>query len=63
MFGKCLMVDFEMTQKMVKIGHMHYQLEAQTSIKKSLSSFNDKKWIRNCGAEFKTCSLGHKGLQ
>ena len=43
MFKKCLMENFEMTHKMVKIGHQHHKLQTQTSMKKSLSPLNDKK--------------------
>ena len=62
MFKHCLMENFEMTHKMVKIGHTQ-QLEIQTSMKKSLCPFNDKKRIEKYGEEFKTYSFGLKKLK
>merc|ERR1711954_333636 len=44
-YKTCLMNDEQMYHRMVKIGHTHHQLETQDTLKKSLSPFNDKKWI------------------
>ena len=61
-YKKCLMEDIEMRHQMVRIGHTNHQLETQTSMKKSLSPFNDKKWIIKDGHDFKTHSFGHKDI-
>ena len=63
MFKDCLMNYTEMSPQMVKIGHKNHQLETQTTMKKSLSPFNDKKWIHKCGEDFKTYSFGNKNIE
>ena len=52
----------EYYHKDVKIGHEKHQLETQHFIKKSLSPFNDKKWIQKSGNEFISYSFGHKAI-
>ena len=47
---------------MMRIGHTHHQLESIETLKKSLSPYNDKKWINKNGGEFKTYSFGHKNI-
>ena len=61
-FRKCLMEDIEMRHPMTRIGHTHHQLQTISSIKKTLSPFNDKKWIEKEGNDFKTHSFGHKDI-
>ena len=56
------MNDEQMYHRMVKIGHTHHQLETQDTLKKSLSPFNDKKWIQKNGSDFITHSFGHKKI-
>ena len=34
---------------MVRIGHTHHQLQTIEALKKSLSPYNDKKWIQKKG--------------
>ena len=58
-YRNCLMNNEQMSHKMVKIGHTHHQLETQDILKKSLSPFNDKKWIQKNGSHFTTHSFGH----
>ena len=58
-YRNCLMNNEQMSHKMVKIGHTHHQLETQVILKKSLSPFNDKKWIQKNGSHFTTHSFGH----
>lgn len=48
--------------KDVKIGHTNHQLETQHFIKKSLSPYNDKKWIQKNGNNFTSYSFGHKAI-
>merc|ERR1711954_139468 len=50
-YKTCLMNDEQMYHRMVKIGHTHHQLETQDILKKSLSPFNDKKWIQKNGSD------------
>ena len=42
-YSKCIMNNDQMYHKMVNITHNHHQLETSTTLKKSLSQFNDKK--------------------
>ena len=56
---RCLIDDEEMYHNMVRIGHTHHQLETIEALKKSLSPYNDKKWIKKNGNVFKIYSLGH----
>ena len=51
-----------MNHKMVNIVHDHHQLETSCTLKKSLSPFNDKKWIDKNETEFTTYSFGHKDI-
>ena len=44
---------------MVRIAHKHHQLETEEKLKKSLSPYNDKRWIKKNGEEFETYSFGH----
>ena len=46
----------------VNITHEHHQLENSTTLKKSLSPFNDIKRIEKNGDEFKTYSFVHKDI-
>ena len=62
-YKTCLMNDDQMYHRMVKIGHTHHQLETQVILKKSLSPFNDKKWIQKNGSDFITHSFGHKNIK
>ena len=48
-----------MYHSMMRIGHTHHQLETVETLKKSLSPYNDKKWIQKNGDEFETYSFGH----
>merc|ERR1711954_300558 len=57
-----LMNDEQIYHKMVKIGHNHHQLETQDTLKKSLSPFNDKKWIHKNRSDFITRSFGHNKI-
>ena len=61
-YRNCLMNNEQMSHKMVKIGHTHHQLETQVILKKSLSPFNDKKWIQKNGNNFTSYSFGHKAI-
>ena len=61
-YKTCLMNDEQMYHRMVKIGHTHHQLETQDTLKKSLSPFNDKKWIQKNGSDFITRSFGHNKI-
>ena len=63
LFKQCLMEGEEVSHEMVKIGHKNHQLQTQTMMKKSLSPFNDKKWIHKHGQEFKTYSFGNKNIE
>ena len=58
-YKNCLMNNEQMYHSMVKIGHTHHTLETQDILKKSLSPFNDKKWIQKNGSSFITHSFGH----
>ena len=51
-----------MYHETVNIAHYHHQLETSTTLKKSLSPFNDKKWIDKKGSDFITYSFGHKDI-
>ena len=51
-----------MYHKMVNITHDKHTLETSTKLKKSLSPFNDKKWINKDVEEFTTYSFGHKDI-
>ena len=48
-----------MYHNMVSIGHTHYQLQTIEALKKSLSPYNDKKWIQKNGDVFTPCSFGY----
>ena len=61
-YRKCIMNNDQMYHKMVNIAHNHHQLETSTTLKKSLSPFNDKKWIDKKGSEFTSYSFGHKDI-
>ena len=52
----------EFFHKDIKIGHTNHVLETQHFIKKSLSPFNDKKWIQRNGSHFTTHSFGYNGI-
>ena len=51
-----------MRHQMTRIGHTHHQLQTISSIKKTLSPFNDKKWIDKDGNDFNTHSFGHRDI-
>ena len=51
-----------MYHKMVNITHNHHVLETSNKLKKSLSQFNDKKWINKNETEFTTYSFGNKDI-
>ena len=61
-YRNCLMNNDQMYHKMVNITHDKHTLETSTKLKKSLSPFNDKKWINKDGEEFTTYSFGHKDI-
>merc|ERR1711954_208221 len=61
-YKTCLMYDEQVYHKMVKIRHAQHQLEPQNTLKKSLSPFNDKKWIQKNGSDFITCGFGHNKI-
>ena len=61
-YRNCLMNNEQMYHKMVNIAHDHHQLETSSTLKKSLSPFNDKKWIDKNETEFTTYSFGHKDI-
>ena len=61
-YKRCLIDDEEMYHNMVQIGHTHHQLETQDTLKKSLSPYNDKKWIQKNGDVFTTYSFGHNKI-
>ena len=58
-YKRCLIDDELMYHSMMRIGHTHHQLETVETLKKSLSPYNDKKWIQKNGDEFETYSFGH----
>ena len=58
-YKRCLIEDKIMYHKMVRIAHKHHQLETEEKFKKSLSPYNDKRWIKKNGEEFETYSFGH----
>ena len=58
-YRDCLMNSEEMKHASVNIQHVHHQLETKSSIKKSLSPFNDKKYIKKDGEVFTGYSFGH----
>ena len=62
-YKACLMDSVEMNNDMIKIGHQHHQLQTQQTRKKSLSPFNDKKWISKDGSTFTTYSFGHYRIE
>ena len=47
----------------VKIEHTKHQLETKKIVKKSLSPYNDKKWIEKDGENFITYSFGNKNIK
>ena len=61
-YRNCLMNNEQMYHETVNIAHDHHQLETSTTLKKSLSPFNDKKWIDKKGSEFTLYSFGHKDI-
>ena len=61
-YKRCLIEDEVMYHSMMRIGHTHHQLESIETLKKSLSPYNDKKWINKNGGEFKTYSFGDKNI-
>merc|ERR1711954_67490 len=61
-YKACLMNDEQLYHRMVKILHTHHQLKTQDILKKSLSPFNDKKWIQKKGSDFITRSFGHNKI-
>ena len=62
-YKECLMNGNEMFHPDMKIQHKNHQLETSNSIKKSLSPYNDKKWIKKEDSSFITYSFGHKKLK
>ena len=52
----------EFFHKDVKIDHEKHQLVHKHFIKKSLSPYNDKKWIQKTGNDFISYSFGHKAI-
>ena len=52
----------EFFHKDVKIDHEKHQLVHKHFIKKSLSPYNDKKWIQKTGNDFTSYSFGHKAI-
>ena len=57
------MNDEEMHHTSVNIQHCHHMLETKTSLKKTLSPMNDKKYIEKNGEVFTTYSFGHKDIK
>ena len=45
-YKECLMDGIEMFHPDMKIQHKNHQLETSNNMKKSLSPYNDKKWIK-----------------
>ena len=63
-YKECLMNDIEMFHPDMKIQHKNHQLETSNNMKKSLSPYNDKKWIKKEeDNSFITYSFGHKKLK
>ena len=62
-YKRCLIDDELMYHSMMRIGHTHHQLESIETLKKSLSPYNDKKWIQKNGDVFTTCSFEHKHIK
>ena len=62
-YRDCLLNNEEMYHAHVNITHVHHQLQTASTLKKSLSPFNDKKWIEKDGDVFKTYSFGHKDIE
>ena len=62
-YRECLMESKEMFHSNMKIEHTNHQLETKNSIKKSLSPFNDKKWIEKHGDIFIAYSFGQKNIK
>ena len=48
---------------MGRITHKHHLLQTEEKLKKSLSPYNDKRWINKNGEEFETYSFGHWRLK
>ena len=61
-YKNCLMNNTEMVHECINISHKNHTLEKATKKKKSLSPFNDKKWISKDGEEFRSYSFGHKDI-
>ena len=59
-YKECLMDSIEMFHPDMKIQHKNHQLETSNNMKKSLSPYNDKKWIKTQDNSFITYSFGHK---
>ena len=59
---RCLIDDEEMYHNMVRIGHTHHQLQTIEALKKSLSPYNDKKWIQKNGDVFTPYSFGYNKI-
>ena len=62
-YKKVLLDDELMYHNMMRIGHTHHQLETIETLKKSLTPYNDKKWIKKNGGVFITYSFGHKNIK
>ena len=56
------MKDEEMYHTSVNIEQTHHILKTKTSLKKTLSPMNDKKYIEKDGEVFTTYSFGHKDI-
>ena len=55
--------DEIMHHEMGRITHKHHVLQTEEKFKKSLSPYNDKRWINKNGEEFETYSFGHWKLK
>ena len=57
--GKILLKKLQMTNKMTRIIQENHKLYTVEVEKKSLSPFNDKKWVSREGDNFISYSYGH----
>ena len=59
-YKRCLIHNELMYHNMMRLGHTHHKLETIETLKKSLTPYNDMKWIKKKnGGVFTTYSFGH----
>ena len=56
-YKRCLLDNEIMYHEMGRITHKHHVLQTEEKFKKSLSPYNDKRWINKNGEEFETYSF------